>query len=327
MQRLGIDVIRVLQLDSMQDTPFSVSYGAKVAEYFSERGITVTDSAWKCDLLVTRFFPWRTRQLKIGLRYGLHRPILVWTDEPRFDTHFQREISSSPLLRKVHIMNAHTGDIYLTNFSVFGWAIAEPLAAVIEPILLPRGTRRTIFLATYVEDVAKRALIREGRDINLFGIRQDLALKGYNQGLVDIYGQGWPNNIAREASRGEGWHERKLQLMSKYSFNICLENTNIPYYCTEKIWDSIRSRCLPIYFGGGNRIYEDFPRESFVDYANFESPEELIDYLERMTPEEHMTRLNRCIEVYNNKCDPAEKWRQTTMMLDKIIERVRSIVS
>lgn len=319
-------MIRLLKLDSMQDTPFSASYGAKVDAYFSERDITVTDSAWKCDLLVTRFFPWRMRQLKIGLRYGLHRPILVWTDEPRFDTHFQREVSSSRVLRNVHIMNAYTGDIYLTNLSVFGWAIAEPLELITEPVLLPRGMRRTIFLATYVENTDQRTLVRNGHDINLFGIRQDLALKGYGQGLVDIYGQGWPKGMAREASRGEGWHQRKLQLVSQYSFNICLENTNIPYYCTEKIWDSIRSKCLPIYYGKGNRIYEDFPQDSFIDCANFESSDALLDYLERMTPEDHTARLNRCIEVYNKKCDPVEKWRQTTMMLDKIIERIRGIL-
>lgn len=319
-------MIKILRLDPMQDTPFAVPNGEDLVAYLADRGVTFTDSAWRCDLLLTRFFPWRTRQLKIGLRYGLHRPILVWTDEPRFDTHFQREVASSHLLRKVHIMNAHTGDIYLSNLSIFGWAITEPLAPVTEPILRPRGTRRTVFLATYVAETKRRALIRDGRDISLFGIRQDLAITGYRRGLVEIYGQGWPENIASEASRGEGWHQRKLQLLSSYSFNICLENTNIPCYCTEKIWDSIRGKCLPIYFGEGNRIYDDFPRDSFVDRADFESSDALFDYLEQMTPDEHTTRLNRCIEVYNSKCDPAEKWRQTTMMLDKFIERVHSIV-
>ncbi|NRB06573.1 MAG: hypothetical protein HRU34_04055 [Richelia sp.] len=71
-------------------------------------------------------------------------------------------------------------------------------------------------------------------------------------------------------------------ILQKYYFNLCFENTNWPNYCIEKIWDSIQGGCLPIYYGKGNRVYDDFPRNSFLDYSDFYRRDLLFDYIHDM---------------------------------------------
>ena len=42
--------------------------------------------------------------------------------------------------------------------------------------------------------------------------------------------------------------------MNQFKFNLCPENLNADGYVTEKIFDSIRSDCIPLYLGGGNYL-------------------------------------------------------------------------
>jgi hypothetical protein len=144
-------------------------------------------------------------------------------------------------------------------------------------------------------------------------------------GLVDVYGRFWPDNIALSESRAGDWHTTKLNILKNYQFNICLENTNFDYYCTEKIWDSISSGCLPIYFGQGNRIYEDFPKDSFLDYAKFDDAHTLFEAIRDMSPQEYCLRMNRCIEVYNRLSEKHDFVEQRALMLLKIVDKIAEI--
>lgn len=122
--------------------------------------------------------------------------------------------------------------------------------------------------------------------------------------MVDIYGKDWPTNIVTENS-GYGfddntsWWNRKIQILKKYHFNICFENTAYGYYCTEKIWHSIISLCLPIYQSNNSRIYETFTPDSFIDHSKFNSNEEMFDFIARMSLSEYVHRLNSCIDTFN----------------------------
>jgi hypothetical protein len=85
------------------------------------------------------------------------------------------------------------------------------------------------------------------KNLDLFVLRQEIALAGYQRNLVDIYGKYWPAGISKEDSRGDGWWDRKTDLLRSYRFNLCLENTAYDHYCTGKIWDAIRNemhRCV-----------------------------------------------------------------------------------
>ena len=315
--------VKLFRNDPMTYTPF-----VQDIDFFTERGIEFTHSPRQCNLIVTRRYPSIAKRVKTILRSGFPRPILLWTHEPRFDNHFQSKIFGVPT---IHIMNAYTGDVYLSNCSIYGPKIQHGLVRLLNEESAPdlSAPRQICFMGTYVDNPARHSFVVKGKDLNLTGVRQQLALEGHQQGIVDIYGKGWPKGISLEDSRkGEWankWRDRKIEILENYNFNICLENTNCDFYCSEKIWDSIRGGCLPIYYGKNNRIYDDFPKDSFIDLAEFESFRSVFDFVENMKHEEYLSRLNKCIEVYNRWCDPEARRVEREKMLLKIVARIKTI--
>lgn len=123
----------------------------------------------------------------------------------------------------------------------------------------------------------------------------------------DLYGMGWNERkftgpkLIRALNRlhllkifltkkhlcYKGRCERKLEVLSKYKFCFCYENTCvIPGYISEKIWDCFFAGCVPIYYGAPN-IDDYIPGDIFIDFRNFKSYAELYEYLKNITEEEY----------------------------------------
>jgi len=67
--------------------------------------------------------------------------------------------------------------------------------------------------------------------------------------------------------------DNKLAFLSKYKFNLALENSMIDGYVTEKIADAFLAYTVPIYWGGKSAL-TDFNPASFInveDYATLDS--------------------------------------------------------
>lgn len=326
--------LKYYPLESMAHTPFwsgsHSSYETLGEQYLTKAGITRADNSRDCDFYVRQRYPvsWKS-EAKHLLKYGSSKPILVWTHEPRFCVLSSSHISASKFRPKVLIMNVYTKNVFLNNVSLYGWAIGgERINHIdISTAIEARSKHKQICVLTgYVNNPDDSRLIMDGEDIDLIQYRQNLSLQGYKMGQVDIYGRYWPNNIAKEVSRGHGfanWHGRKIEILQDYAINICIENTNFNYYCTEKIWDSIRGGCLPIYYGSGNRIYEDFPEESFIDASLFDSHREVIEYAINMTNEEYCQRMNRCIDVYNHFLEQDNWKNQFDLVMESLVENLR----
>ena len=77
----------------------------------------------------------------------------------------------------------------------------------------------------------------------------------------------------------------------KYKFYLAFENSNCVDYITEKFWDSLKHKVLPIVMGSRLEDYEAVaPRNSFLHVDSFSSPEELA---------EHLTYLHENPSSYN----------------------------
>lgn len=76
--------------------------------------------------------------------------------------------------------------------------------------------------------------------------------------------------------------ENKRDFLSKYKFNLAMENANSPGYVTEKIIQAWAAGCIPIYWGGGGRIKDEFNKEAYIDCSDFSTTAELIEYLENL---------------------------------------------
>ena len=68
----------------------------------------------------------------------------------------------------------------------------------------------------------------------------------------------------------------KINFLRPYKFNIAFENRLLAGYTTEKIFEPMVARCMPIYWGNP-LIKEEFNPKSFLNYADFPSEEALIE--------------------------------------------------
>jgi len=112
----------------------------------------------------------------------------------------------------------------------------------------------------------------------------------------------------------KGMVESKNETMQKYKFAICYENIKDQNgYITEKIFDCFFAGCVPIYWGAKN-ITEHIPKECFVDKREFNSFEELYDYMVNMDEKTYMNYLDEIEKFLNSKkADPfrAEVFAET----------------
>lgn len=257
-----------------------------------------------------------SNRLKPLLRWIIRYPrkrFLIWTNEPRYSVTLSDRLRLRPLRSSIEVMNVFGCEVFwhpLHFLGSFHFGTLDPLSIDLEMPLTPVRTSRQNgnrpIVAVYSNRQHERGrCVIGGIDRDLERTRVALAIRGHQRGLVDIVGSGWPTGMAMESS-GFGqdsaavpWHRRKLDILSRYRFNICLENTTYGFYVTEKIWHSIAAGCLPIYWGRGNHIGDIFPRHSFVDAAQFESPDELFDAVAGMSDSEWCDRYNACVEVFN----------------------------
>lgn len=91
---------------------------------------------------------------------------------------------------------------------------------------------------------------------------------------VDCGGR-WMNNIGHPVS-----DKRKFQ--SEYKFSVSFENNAYrpqhPGYTTEKIMEPMTVNSIPLYWGNP-LIYKEFNTKSFVNFYDFSSEKDMIEYI------------------------------------------------
>jgi hypothetical protein len=93
--------------------------------------------------------------------------------------------------------------------------------------------------------------------------------------------------------------KNKWEVMPSYRFSICYENVrDVSGYVTEKIFDSMRCGCVPIYWGANN-IEDYVDTEAFIDRRRFESDAELDKFISSITELEYGLYQN-AIQKYLN---------------------------
>lgn len=111
----------------------------------------------------------------------------------------------------------------------------------------------------------------------------------------DMFGSGW-DGTWHSSYRGRA--QDKAETYSHYKYALALENTrNVNGYVTEKIFDCLTSGIVPIYLGADD-ILDYVPKECFIDYRNFGTPQKLMDYILSITKEkydEYIKAANQCI--------------------------------
>lgn len=108
----------------------------------------------------------------------------------------------------------------------------------------------------------------------------------------DLYGRGW--NAPMKFSLKEklfGYKkyksykgaiprklDTKLEILSKYKFNICFENCIAKGYISEKIIDCLKAHTVPIYLGATN-VDKYFPKDCYIDFREFKDYPSLLKFI------------------------------------------------
>jgi hypothetical protein len=231
----------------------------------------------------------------------------------------------------IDIMNVYTGDVFTNNY-LYAYCLKSELKLTNYSDFDRPKKKKIAMIASYNEKYFFQ-IIKDGENIDLWELRAKLALFGHSLGQVNIYGKGWPNSVSLEDSRfqvqssDQFWGNRKMDILQQYHFNLCFENSTTNYYCSEKIWHSIITGCLPIYYGSGNAIYEDFPQKSFLDYCDFCSFQDLFEYINRMEIDEFNTRMNLCVEAANNVFYDNGYQKALSQLLRNTVSKIQTITN
>jgi len=263
-------------------------------------GVTFVQSPADASLLVGNRIPLLA---ELASRFGPKKQYLLWTHEPRF----YLEASKWTTIKncRVRTISLQSGEVCFDNY----YYARIPTEEDSQPFKsrLSKRLKRVVCVATASRNPSC-LLKRCGQGIDLNPLRTTIALDGYRQGFVDIHGRGWPSYVSQSDSRSGNWAIAKYKILTNYDFNLCFENTLFPFYCSEKIWQSIYCGCLPIYYGQ-KTIYEDFPRNSFIDYADYPTPGALFEQIQSMSDDEITERYNKCVKVFESARSHAERSR------------------
>ncbi len=258
------------------------------------------------------------------VRHGSNKAYCLWCDEPlwtNFDS--QPPVSQKQLFfgpdgkiykawvrdsLPIQVMNCYTGDVLISNYHFLnsGYHLDEDCLKYISSGAkglfsdnLKPEDKKIIALLTYRNNPAWDFKSDDLDTISLCNLRSELGLDGAIKGNVVIYGRNWPDGISKGDTRFDDnrW-AKKLEITKGYFFTLCIENCVVPNYVTEKIWHAISAGSLPIYYAGAKHsIYRDFPRDSFIDYADFATPAACWDFVLKMTACEYYRRLRLCVDA------------------------------
>jgi len=278
---------------------------------FDSCKIYFTQKISEADVIVAHNF---RKLLPIVIWYP-KKKYLVWTNEPRFDTSLKDEICLPFNFANIQIMNVYGKDVFwhnlhflasyhFDNSNNLGISIHKSLTHLLKEQLATSKKLHKIAAVFTNNGVDKTSLTINGIDIDLHQKRCRYALAGHERNIVEVYGNRWPEGIALDNSgfgfeRKQPWWMEKIDILSKYKFNLCFENTAYPHYITEKIWHAIVAHNLPVYNSFNSSIYEIFPQNSFVDSSLFKNEQAMFNYIETMPLDEYLERLNTCVDVFN----------------------------
>jgi len=244
--------------------------------------IPLSDSHWK-------------HYVKMATRIGFKRRILLHTEPP---------VIAPQMFIFTERLNYYFTDIYYP----FHLQKTYFAGKWIQKLLLNRNITKIKYLplTSYFDGIIPEFFYREKRSFavmvakNLFPLVPAYSLLGKRIDIVnffsktsefDLYGIGWnrftlyPRYLDKRATSKhfKGPFIRREQrdlaeLYSRYDYGICIENSNIPGWITEKIFDFMAAGTVPVYFGS-KEVYDFVPADCFIDGSSFPDLDALYRYM------------------------------------------------
>jgi len=89
------------------------------------------------------------------------------------------------------------------------------------------------------------------------------------------------NNVGEVLERGENSVKSKLNYLPKFKFNLCFENSSWPGYATEKLYEALCGKTVPIYWGSPT-IEVDFNPKSFLNWHDYKDDDAFFEAIKEI---------------------------------------------
>jgi len=162
------------------------------------------------------------------------------------------------------------------------------------------------------------------QDFDLYGVGWDKPLNvkfiysalKYGLSKVLIFMKDYSNSL-RGFPSYKGRIKNKTTVLAQYKFCICFENMNhIEGYITEKIFDCFIAGCIPLYYGASN-IAAYIPSNTFIDFGQFKTLNEMYTFLKNMNEKTHNKYLTNIKKFLSSP--QLQKWHYQSFCNDIFI--------
>jgi len=248
-------------------------------------GVEVVNDPAKADIIVAQQATHFNEDI-----LELGRLCILWTNEPYFS------IETRPFVdigrSRIHIFNLYNRNVFADDFWFTTRLVTLPESRGMNVSI---SNRRIVTLMTR----KNYDIVIDGVQRSLTQARATIALDGRTKGHLDIYGQGWDTGTAVGESRNSNRADSKQEVLAGYNFNLCMENCTWDNYTTEKFWDPIIGRCLPIYYA--NETLARYPAvDSAILVNKYPTYDEIMSRIENITEREFLERLGTLTAFYND---------------------------
>lgn len=131
------------------------------------------------------------------------------------------------------------------------------------------------------------------------------------------------NLKTRKYKNHNGYADSKFKILKESRFNFCIENaTGYSGYITEKIIDTFKVGCIPIYIGPPN-VDCYIPRECYVCYSDFEDVQALVSFIEKIDEEWMVEKREKILDFL--KSDAAKNFSDE-VNVKKMVNVIEKII-
>ena len=251
----------------------------------------ISSSETECAIYMNMPYPWDIESWKKIIRTKNN---ILFAVEPQMINPFNYSKILQMFFKKIYTWNTALVDnekyfIYNIAQSNVGMETkAKPFKS--KKLLTFVGGNKMLSFPLYL--MVKLGIFR-GKELYSERIRALHYFEKNIPGDFDFYGKGWNNpKESKKYETYKGPTDNKIEEISNYKFCLCFENAaEMKGYVTEKIFDSLKAKTVPIYLGASD-IEKYIPKDCFIDFRDFDGYSGLVHYLKDMQEEEYNRRIN-----------------------------------
>lgn len=131
--------------------------------------------------------------------------------------------------------------------------------------------------------------------------------------IIDLFGKGWSKWYSKQSMWPTYWIYRKklmkiykgeciskYEVLSKYKYCLCFENTAMEGYISEKIFDCFYTGTIPLYLGDPT-INKFIPKNCFIDVRNFSNWNDLHEHVRNIDDKQYFDMKKSAREFMENE--------------------------